>query len=294
MSTLESTPPTTERSTLPVPERDDLDAAGHAMAAFDAETAAEFAERWRDGQLHAAARLIRKHDAQTTGRLPVEARNEVGDCFARADKNAERAERYRAIRDGHSGAAVVRSEPRVYGPDSPNSYYIDVARSVLPGTDVRTEAARGNLARYARELEVEVKADSAEGRRAKRATRSRSPMPPGPERRAMDSTSTSGGSFVTPIHLMDLGQYGLYNSYPPAVVSQSVATPRPGLWPPAQHPGILLRRERCGAEWRRRQRRRVDHALSVEPASVPGDACRRNRGLPAALRPNHRPARRRD
>ncbi len=70
MSTLESTPPTTERSALPVPERDDLDAAGHTMAAFDAETAAEFAERWRDGQLRAAARLIRKHDAQRQSASP--------------------------------------------------------------------------------------------------------------------------------------------------------------------------------------------------------------------------------
>ncbi len=217
-------------------------------------------------------------------------------AFARADKNADRAERYLAIRDIHSGAAVVRSEPRVYGPDSPNSLLHRHRPQRSPG--LRLSVRRRPVPtspRYARELAVEIKADSAEGRRAKRATRCRSPMAPG-------SRASSDGLAPPPPVARSLPRStswtwvstGFTTAYPPQSSRSAIPTPRPGLRLAVEHPGILLRHERRSAEWPQRQRRRVDHALSIDPASVPGDAFQRNRGLPVALRPHDRPARRRD
>jgi len=211
---------TSTRSAAPIPERDHLDVGGHSLAAYDIECAAEYAERWRDGQLRAAGRLIQKHDARTTGKLPAEARAKVGEYFARADTNAQRAEKYREIRDGH--LAKVRSEPRVYGPGSEASYYLDLARSALPGTQGHIEAV-ARLERYTRELSVEAKAGSAEGKRALAiaSTRARGGGRPGveAERRAMTSGSGSGGAFVTPQYLE--ADYGLWNSFAPSFIDQA-------------------------------------------------------------------------
>ena len=220
---------TETRSALPVPQRDGLDHAGHSLAAFDAEVAAEFAENWSNAQLRAAARLIKRHDAHSGGTLPAEASAKVGEHFARADVNADRAVRYRAIRDKHQGGAIVRSGPRVYGPDSPNSYYLDVARSALPGSIEHQDAVE-RLQAYTQELAVEVKAGSAEGKRAQdiAGTRSRdvSVQAVEGERRAMATGSTSGGAFVTPAYLED--DYGLFNSYPAAFLDQTIRLTDPG------------------------------------------------------------------
>ena len=213
----------TETRSLPqVPGREALDTRGHALAALDAEHAAEFAERWRDGQLRAAAKIIRKHEAQTTGNLPAGDRAQVDGCFAKADENAERAQSYRQIRDHHR-AAVVKSEPRIYGPGSGNSHYLDVARAAMPGTQYHSDAVR-RLARYGRELTVEAQAASPEGRRALRvaATRGReiSESAVLDERRALTSSANSFGSFVTPQYLVN--DFALYRAFPPAFFEQTV------------------------------------------------------------------------
>ena len=113
----------------------------------------------------------RQHNAQTSGKLPPEARNSGRRLLSWADKNAERAERYREVRDHHLRMSV-KSEPRTYEPNSPNSYYLDVARSAAPGSREHHEAM-ARLDRYSRELEVEIKANSAEGKRALRITEAR-------------------------------------------------------------------------------------------------------------------------
>ena len=217
-----------DRAGLPIPERDALDAPGHAWTALAAETAAEFSERWRDGQLRAAAKLIRKHGASTTGKLPGDVATEVERFLRIADESAERAARFRGVRDGHSTAAV-RSEPRTYGPNSPNSYFMDVARAAMPGIHGHSDAV-ANLERYSRELAVEAKAESPEGRRAMMAaaTRGRTRGDEGVhnEQRALSTATGSAGAFTVPIYLQS--SFGLYNSFPPAFLEQCSKVPDPG------------------------------------------------------------------
>lgn len=218
----------TERSGLQIPERDALDGPGHAWTALAAETAAEYAERWRDGQLRAASKLIRKHNAATTGKLPGPVATEVETFLRTADESAARAERFRTARDAHSSAAV-RAEPRVYGPNSPNSYFMDVARAAMPGTHGHQDAV-ANLERYSRELAVEAKAGSPEGRRAMNAaaTRGRTRGEDGVrnEQRALSTATGSAGAFTVPIYLQS--SVGLYNSFPPAFLEQCNKVPDPG------------------------------------------------------------------
>jgi hypothetical protein len=69
------------------------------------------------------------------------------------------------------GARVV-SEPRTYGPDSPNSYVLDLRDKLveLPETPKRRQA-EARLTQYGRELAYEVGRGSKEGRRAERCVR---------------------------------------------------------------------------------------------------------------------------
>jgi HK97 family phage major capsid protein len=220
---------TEPRSVVPVATKDVVGGKfGHRIDAEAAETAAQFAERWRDGQLNAAARIIRRHGATRTGKLPDGARGEVAGLLDRADTNAARVDSYRAIRDVHNVA--VYNEPRMYSEHSPNSWYRDVALSSIPGIDGHAQAV-ARLNQYSEELVVEIKAGSAEGQRALRIAETRG-RPTGDrigaesERRAMSSGTSSGGAFVTPAYLDTL--YGLYNSFEPAFIEQTTKVPDPG------------------------------------------------------------------
>src|SRR5664280_407132 len=217
-----------ERSGLPVPERDALDSVGHGVTALAAEEAAQYAERWRDGQLRAAAKVIRQHDAMTTGKLPGDAHREVAEYLRNADESADRADRYRTIRDGHTSASV-RSEPRVYAPNSPNSYYLDVSRAAMPGIQGHQDAV-ANLERYSRELTIEAKAGSPEGRRALNIAgargRNRGEDGVRVEQRGLTTGTSSAGAFTVPIYLES--SFGLYNSFPPAFLEQTTKLADPG------------------------------------------------------------------
>jgi hypothetical protein len=193
------------------------------MSAYDCEVAAEYAERWRDGQLRAAAKLIREHpNSRATGKLPPEAANAVGDYFAKADKNAQRAESYRAIRDRHL-ALSVKSEPRTYQRGNGNSYYFDLARAASPGTPGHAEAV-ARLERYSQEIAAEAKTNTPEGRRALRVAETRGRQAGHgavlEEQRAVSSGAASGGAFVTPQYLVD--DWAVWRSYPPSFYEQSV------------------------------------------------------------------------
>ena len=219
------------RSALPVPEHDALDAGGHAMSAFDAAQLADFFTKGRDDALRGAASLVRKHNGLEAGRLPDSAQPRFAERASSAEVFGKLAEQFRAVSEEHRTSVVVRSEPRTYGPPSPYSFYLDRARAAIPGTPGHIDAA-ARLERYGKELFVEARAGSPEGRRALRAVeasaRDRGREAMDGEVRAMTTGSTSGAPFVTPIYLLDGGDYALYNSYPASVIAQSLQLPDPG------------------------------------------------------------------
>lgn len=93
---------------------------------------------------------------------------------------------------------TVRSEPRVYEEDGPNSWLLDTAATAFPGHRAYADA-NDRLLRYAQEIDVEIKERSVEGRRAERVIRE--------VRRASETraaSSTTMGAFVTPQYLNDL------------------------------------------------------------------------------------------
>jgi len=200
-----------DRSLNTPPEHDRLTPSGHLMAATHAQTAARYAEKARDGLITAAARTIRRHGAENTGRLPDEAREQVAGFLSRADRNDDRALRYRAAAEQHLKLAV-KAEPRTYSPDAPASFWRDTALAALPSHPERSVAVE-RLERHRREVDVEIKAGSPEGRAAlaQFATEARHRgIPVGEVRAAMTTGSSSGGSFVTPAWLQDL--WAVYRS----------------------------------------------------------------------------------
>jgi hypothetical protein len=206
-----------------------MDSLSASMSAWDAERAAQFCDKWANHRLHKAVGIIEKHNARRGGKMPDEAGNTVGDLLLRADKLILRAQMYREVREHRQ--AIIRSEPRTYSEHSPHSWYLDRARSAVPGMPGH-DAAVERLERYGRELEVEVQAGSAEGKRALAAaaveSRANDVGHYDTEIRAMSTVSSSGGSLVTPIYLLDQGEFGLYNTAPPAVLAQTHAVKDPG------------------------------------------------------------------
>ncbi len=93
--------------------------------------------------------------------------------------------------------AVVRSEPRVYGPHSDAAYFHDLPVVTAGPNFPGAHEATGRLRRYAEELDGELRLRSAEGLRAERVLRWATL---GSETRAASSTSIAG--FTTPEYLI--------------------------------------------------------------------------------------------
>jgi hypothetical protein len=146
------------------------------------------------------------------------------------DDNVRRLEEIAAEKRATLNVSV-KSEPRVYGPGSPNSYYRDIFSSSLPGLPDHYGAVE-RLQQYGRELGIEAMAGSPEGRRAQRVAETRGrerqggPEAAREEWRAMSSGSTSGGAFVTPAYLEDA--FGSFNPYPPSFYAQAQQCEDPG------------------------------------------------------------------
>lgn len=150
------------------------------------------------------------------------AKDELEERVIDIDKEARRASEIEEVRERLGTVRVdvhVTSEPRTYGPGAKASYYLDLVRSsspTIPGYQEATE----RLNRYATEVAGEMRdANSKEGKRAVRSLQSRyrenneasatdavdrARHYGGSElRTGMDTTSASGGSFVTPQYFVD-------------------------------------------------------------------------------------------
>jgi hypothetical protein len=138
------------------------------------------------------------------------------------------------------GSVKVKSEPRVYGPKSENSYFADLAAKTLggelPGT--RATQAQARLEQYGRELAYEMGRKSKEGKRALRAIREQTRVDrEDVHKRAFEqrSVGTGGGAsatapsegsaFVSPAWLWS--DYATYHGIPRVVAEACHKTPLP-------------------------------------------------------------------
>ena len=120
----------------------------------------------------------------------------------------------------------VKNEARTYGEGSENSYYADLARAAHPGSHLH-QAAVERLSKHAAEVAGEMRdPNSREGRRAVksifeqyrgmderqlRAEVDRARTFTADETRALNTGTSSGGSFVTPQYFVD--SYAPYRQF---------------------------------------------------------------------------------
>lgn len=155
------------------------------------------------------------------GRLSRDQYGAFMEQVRHTDELLQMEQRFEAVQDRYQARVV--SEPRVYAPDSPHSYYQDRSALVVDRGmhEPQTLAARDRLAQYDREITYEVQQRSAEGERAVRCVREhhRQEMPEQHQRATAEHehelrslatgggvtvTATSGAStFVTPYFLTE-------------------------------------------------------------------------------------------
>lgn len=219
------------------------EASARRLAAMDEDEANARTEAEHRAAVEAAQRTT-----EFASRAAVEERRRVDVAAKRAlDADASEAERAAQAslaldafrRAGEFGEIARRaktrlevSEPPIYSPHSPNSYFADVMAATLADHPNHRDAV-DRLSQYRAGLSRDL--DRA-GMRARRAWRERSRLESGFQSqsdanyRAMSSSGSSGGAMVTPDYLTD--QYALWRSYVPAVAdacNNTVALPSYGL-----------------------------------------------------------------
>lgn len=151
-------------------------------------------EEKKYGKLDGAVKRLDKHI------------DEVRKTLRREEKLAE------ARAEIRTSTVTVTNEPKTYGENSPNSYVADLVRSSSPVWPGHQDALQ-RLARHSHELAVDSQSNSTERARVTRALRERNRTENGVEARksvqtlletraGMDTTSASGGSFVTPVYFV--------------------------------------------------------------------------------------------
>ena len=114
----------------------------------------------------------------------------------------------------------VTAEPRTYGEGSPNSYFADLVRSSSNQWSGHFEAIERQQ-KHSVEVSVEMERGSEEGKRARRnvidanrtenGMQARNALKAMESRAGMDTTSGSGGSFVTPQYFVS--DYAPYRQF---------------------------------------------------------------------------------
>lgn len=156
----------------------------------------------------------------------------IDEATAEEQRSAAIAEA--RVRSGLAGAeaeiasspAVVKSEPRTYGDGSDNSYFADKIFASMPGHP-RYDEARARQESWGKEVVRDSINDPALRARAVKATREHfrknestaRKMVADLERRAMDTTGSSGGSFVTPDYLVS--DWAPYRTYQRSFIDQT-------------------------------------------------------------------------
>lgn len=207
---------------------DDFDDTNDLLATADAAVVGHRIENCMDHRLEQAAKIL--GDAGRRNLSDTEYR-QMKAAVDSAAENARLLTEIRAIRAEKESRMAVRREPRTYSPDSPHSYFLDLAFSSLPNHPQRY-SAQARLERHAVELagEYRHKATSPESRHIEKSVRSmcrenRDPTRAEAEFRAMSSGATSGLAFVTPAYLVD--QWVRFRENPPAFIEQLPMQPVP-------------------------------------------------------------------
>lgn len=138
-----------------------------------------------------------------------------------AEINSARLRMEENLRSTGTSAEVV-DEPKVYGEGSPNSYFADLIRSSNPSW-AGHKAAVERMSKYESQVATEVVLGTKEGRRVEDSIKQtrrdagrtgveeslaelrslgNAGAANGAETRAMSAASNSGGSFVTPVYLV--------------------------------------------------------------------------------------------
>jgi HK97 family phage major capsid protein len=169
----------------------------HTNKADEMALVAARLETNRDARMLSAADILLNAKG---GKLDNESwaafRKGLSDANTFDEQHALVARFEKQARDKAKTIVSVRSEQRVYGASSPNSYFADKAAQA---TGFNATDANTRLRRYEQELAVERDAATTEGRYVQKSLREVNRTS---EHRAMDTTSGSGGSFVSPVHLM--------------------------------------------------------------------------------------------
>ena len=151
---------------------------------------------------------------------------EMRDDRART-KSVKEARRDAGMDLGDDADPTVRSEPTVYGEGSPNSFFADFVRSRDPQWKGHDEA-RKRMAQYATEVSADIRKNPngpealrarttvldsyrENGSRGADAALNELRTRADAETRAMDTGSTSGGSFVTPQYFVS--DYAAYRQF---------------------------------------------------------------------------------
>ena len=167
----------------------------------------------------------------------------IDEEHAKEQRNAKLAEVRKSIVSAPAAPVAEVNEPTTYGPDSPNSYFADLARSFSPAFRGHHEAVQ-RLTKASHEAAWEMVHGKPEARRsierilkeelrdngdgAQRGLvnyRSMGQTGRSELRAGMDTTSASGGSFATPIYFIN--EYAPYRQPGRPFIDQCNKQPLP-------------------------------------------------------------------
>jgi hypothetical protein len=189
-----------------------------------------------------AGEIPEDHEAAyTSARAAVEALdNRIIEVDGDERREAKVNESRQRIESAVPAGDGVKSEPRTYGWGSPNSYVLDRVRAAIMGCPGQSDAI-GRLNQHAAEQAGEIRLGTPEGKRALRELKNvyqenenkrsvdeaidRARVYTSESRSGLDTTSASGGSFVTPQYYVN--DYAPYRQFGRTFIDQCNKQPLP-------------------------------------------------------------------